>query len=123
MKKDVEKAYYEKLKNYIALQPFSGKVNVSAYTGVPIDVVNQFIKEGKFEEHNGILRIARKKSMSKEDRSTVIRSFAEREFRERVHYDVQPLNSENDYIESDSKLVNDLRKRYGIKNVNDDRTR
>lgn len=123
MKKDVEKAYYEKLKNYIALQPFSGKVNVSAYTGVPIDVVNQFIKEGKFEEHNGILRIARKKSMSKEDRSTVIRSFAEREFRERVHYDVPPLNSENDYIESDSKLVNDLRKRYGIKNVNDDRTR
>ena len=123
MKKDVEKAYYEKLKNYIALQPFSGKVNVSAYTGVPIDVVNQFIKEGKFEEHNGILRIARKKSMSKEDRSTVIRSFAERGFRERVHYDVPPLNSENDYIESDSKLVNDLRKRYGIKNVNDDRTR
>lgn len=123
MKKDVEKAYYEKVKNYIALQPFSGKVNVSAYTGVPIDVVNQFIKEGKFEEHNGILRIARKKSMSKEDRSTVIRSFAEREFRERVHYDVPPLNSENDYIESDSKLVNDLRKRYGIKNVNDDRTR
>ena len=123
MKKDVEKAYYEKVKNYIALQPFSGKVNVSAYTGVPIDVVNQFIKEGKFEEHNGILRIARKKSMSKEDRSTVIRSFAEREFRERVHYDVPPLNSENDYIESDSKLVNDLRKRYGIKNVNEDRTR
>lgn len=123
MKKDVEKAYYEKVKNYIALQPFSGKVNVSAYTGVPIDVVNQFIKEGKFEEHNGILRIARKKSMSKEDRSTVIRSFAEREFRERVHYDVPPLNSENDYIESDSKLINDLRKRYGIKNVNEDRTR
>ena len=87
------------------------------------NVVNQFIKEGKFEEHNGILRIARKKSMSKEDRSTVIRSFAEREFRERVHYDVPPLNSENDYIESDSKLVNDLRKRYGIKNVNEDRTR
>lgn len=123
MKKDVEKAYYKKVKNYIALQPFSGKINVSAYTGVPIDVVNQFIKEGKFEEHNGILRIARKKSMSKEDRSTVIRSFAEREFRERVHYDVPHLNSENDYIESDSKLVNDLRKRYGIKNVNDDRTR
>ena len=123
MKKDVEKSYYERVKNYIALQPHSGKINVSAFTGVPIDVVNKFIKEGKFEEHNGILRIARKKSMSKEDRSTVIRSFAEREFRERVHYDVPPLNSENDYIESDSKLVNDLRKRYGIKNVNDDRTR
>ena len=50
MEKDVEKSYYERVKNYVVLKPESTKVQVSAFTGIPIDFIEDGIASGKFVE-------------------------------------------------------------------------
>ncbi len=115
MEKDVEKTYYERVKNYIALKPKSTKIEVSSYTRVPIEVVEKFIEEGRFEECGGILRKARKMSKSLQRENELRKNFLKQ-----MHYDVQPLNIEDTDKTSDSKLVNDLKEKYGPKDPADD---
>lgn len=105
MEKDVEKSYYERVKNYVALKPESTKVQVSAYTGIPIDFIEDGISAGKFEEYDGYLRIARRKGMNPQRRNELAQKFVSQ-----LHCDVKPIIVGN---KSDSKLVEDLKKRYG----------
>ncbi len=114
MEKDVEKLYYERVKNYVALKPESTKVQVSAFTGIPIDFIEDGIASGKFDEYNGYLRIARKNGMNSQRRNELARKFAEG-----LHQEVEPLNMEK-YKGPESQLVVDLQKRYGTGNKDND---
>ena len=114
MEKDVEKVYTEKVKNYVALRPESTKVQVSANTGIPIEFIEKEIADGKFEEHNGYLRVTRKKGMNSKRRNELAKKFAEQ-----LQCDVEPLNMDN-YKKPDSQLVIDLKKRYGSKIKSED---
>ena len=117
MEKDIEKSYYERVKNYIALRPESTKIQVSADTGIPIDFIEDGISEGKFEEHDGYLIVARRKGMTPLRRNELAQKFANG-----LHYEVEPLNAEK-YKKPESQLVIDLRKRYGnYDNSKDDRS-
>lgn len=114
MEKDVEKSYYERVKNYVALKPESTKVQVSAFTGIPIDFIEDGISSGKFDEYNGYLRIARKNGMNSQRRNELARKFAEG-----LRQEVEPLNVEK-YKEPESQLVVDLQKKYGTRNKDND---
>lgn len=107
MEKDVEKLYYERVKNYVALKPESTKVQVSSFTGIPIDFIEDGIASGKFEEYDGYLRITRKNGMNSQRRNELARKFVDG-----LHCEVEPLNVEK-YKEPESQLVIDLNKRYG----------
>lgn len=112
MEKDVEKSYYEKVKKYITLRPKSTKVEVSAYARIPIDYIERAISDGKFEEYNGYLRVTRKKGMTTPRRNELAQKFVDG-----LHCEVEPLNTNNNKPES--KLVEDLQKRYGTHNNRD----
>ena len=116
MENNVEKSYYERVKNYVALKPESTKIQVSAFIGVPIDFIEAGIANGEFEEHNGYLRVARKKGMKPVRRNELSKKFAND-----LHYEVKPLDTDS-YKEPKSQLVVDLQKKYGIK-INDENTR
>lgn len=102
---------YKIIKYYLGLQPGSSKIQVSSNTQISIQIINELIEQGKFEEVRGELRVARKnkKTMPVERKMNIINELA------------SYIEDENEISkhQGQSKLVKDLEEKYG-KTVEDD---
>lgn len=64
------------IKNYIEIYPNMPKYKVSAYTGISLDIIRELIEQGHLREEEGELKVARKGSISNEERRNLINRLA-----------------------------------------------
>lgn len=116
MNDNLNEQFYNKVKQCIALRPNCTKIEISAYAHVPIDIIENFIENGKLEEREGELRIAKKKKMPEETRKKAINGLAEKYRAEVEHVVVDTRYSHR----SASKLIKDIEAKYGYHDSEDE---
>lgn len=93
---------YNAIKRCLALRPESTKIEVCSYTQISLQIVDALIEEGRLEQKNGYLVLAKKHSMTEEKRRTLIEGLS-------------AYKTKNEPENQKSKLVEDLEHKYGKK--------
>lgn len=64
------------IKNYMEIYPNMPKYKVSAYTGIPLEIISELIEQGNLREEGGELKLPRKCTINNEERRNLINRLA-----------------------------------------------